>query len=74
MDKKPLLEHQKQRLELAIDEISTPIFSTRNPKALTSSNLRASQIDNSATNLPVADFKKKIISSGKKTTRGFYSV
>ena len=27
-DKKPLLEHQKQRLELAIDEISTPIFST----------------------------------------------
>lgn len=27
-DKKPHLEHQKQLLELAIDEISTPIFST----------------------------------------------
>jgi hypothetical protein len=24
-DKKPLLEHQKQHLELAVDEISTPI-------------------------------------------------
>ncbi|TKB96590.1 hypothetical protein [Pedobacter cryotolerans] len=28
-DKKPLLEHQKQYLELAIDEISIPIFSTK---------------------------------------------
>lgn len=27
-DKKPLLEHQKQSIELAIDEISSPIFST----------------------------------------------
>lgn len=26
-DKKKLLEHQKQRLELEIDEIFTPIFS-----------------------------------------------
>lgn len=27
-DNKPLLEHQKQSLQLAIEEISTPIFST----------------------------------------------
>ena len=34
LNKNPLLEHQKQRLELAIEQMSTPVFSTKTSSVL----------------------------------------